>query len=56
MTKTHPQSTFMCWPLKKKMVEGIMVMSKYCEYTGTSATSTIYTAAILETSTWFFAS
>ena len=27
---TYPQSTFMCWPLKKNTVEGRMVMSKYC--------------------------
>ena len=26
---SHPQSTFMCWPLKKKMVAGMRVMSKY---------------------------
>lgn len=50
------QSTFICWPLKKKMVAGMRVMSKYLVYTGTASTSTMKMSAILDTFTWFLAS
>ena len=50
------QSTLMCWPLKKKMVAGIRVMSKYLVYTGTASTSTVKMSAIFDTFTWFLAS
>ena len=49
-SNSHPQSTLMCWALKKNIVEGIRVMSKYLVYTGTLSTSTRKTLAILDNS------